>query len=207
MNKAIIVTGTDTGIGKTIFSAALCSALGAQYWKPVQAGMEPETDTQIVTKLAGCEAFKETYRLEIPASPHISAEQEGITIDTQSLEIPETSKPLVIEGAGGLMVPLNRQELYIDIFAIWKAPIVLCARTSLGTINHSLLSVSALRNAGCNILGIAFIGDEVADSERTICKMGNVKRLGRLPFLSNLNSENLNQAFQENFNTSDFLTE
>ncbi|EEA96569.1 dethiobiotin synthase [Pseudovibrio sp. JE062] len=204
MTQPIIITGTDTGIGKTIFSAALTQALSATYWKPVQSGLEEETDTQAVTRLTGCTALPETYRLQIPASPHFSAEEEGVLIDVENLTIPAVDGPLVVEGAGGLMVPLTRETLYIDLFKKWQAPIVLCARTGLGTINHSLLSIEALRARGCNLLGIVFIGDEVADSERTIAEYAGVKKLGRLPLLKDITPETIRTAFAENFRLEDF---
>ncbi|AEV37593.1 Dethiobiotin synthetase [Pseudovibrio sp. FO-BEG1] len=204
MTQPIIVTGTDTGIGKTIFSAALTQALSATYWKPVQSGLEEETDTQAVTRLTGCTALPETYRLQIPASPHFSAEEEGVLIDVENLTLPEIDGPLVVEGAGGLMVPLTRETLYIDLFKKWQAPIVLCARTGLGTINHSLLSIEALRARGCNLLGIVFIGEEVADSERTIAEYAGVKKLGRLPLLKEITPETIRTAFAENFRLEDF---
>ncbi|MES0868376.1 dethiobiotin synthase [Pseudovibrio sp. SCP19] len=207
MTQPIIVTGTDTGIGKTIFSAALTQALSATYWKPVQSGLEEETDTLAVTRLTGCTALPETYRLQIPASPHFSAEEEGVLIDVENLTLPEVDGPLVVEGAGGLMVPLTRETLYIDLFKKWQAPIVLCARTGLGTINHSLLSIEALRARGCNLLGIVFIGDEVADSERTIAEYAGVKKLGRLPLLKEITPETIRTAFAENFRLEDFHTQ
>ncbi|MBL1406596.1 MAG: dethiobiotin synthase [Hyphomicrobiales bacterium] len=204
MSKSIIITGTDTDIGKTIFAAALTAALGATYWKPIQAGLAEETDSQLVERLSGQEILPEAYRLNTPASPHVAAEIDGLEIDLDKLQLPKISGALIVEGAGGLMVPVTRQTTYLNIFAKWKAPIVLCARTSLGTINHSLLSVFALKNAGCEILGIAFIGDENKDSEQTICEMGQVKRLGRLPRIADLNSENLSEAFNANFDIMDF---
>ncbi|SFK97863.1 dethiobiotin synthase [Pseudovibrio ascidiaceicola] len=204
MTKPIVVTGTDTGIGKTIFSAALTQALAATYWKPVQSGQEEETDTQAVVRLTGCKALPETYRLQVPASPHFSAEAEDVLIDTESLTMPQVDGPLVVEGAGGLMVPLTRETLYIDLFKKWQAPIVLCARTGLGTINHSLLSIEALRARGCNLLGIVFIGEEVADSERTIAEYAGVKKLGRLPLLKQITPETIRTAFAENFRLEDF---
>lgn len=207
MTQPIIVTGTDTGIGKTIFSAALTQALSATYWKPVQSGLEEETDTQAVTRLTGCMALPETYRLQIPASPHFSAEEEGVLIDVENLTLPEVEGPLVVEGAGGLMVPLTRETLYIDLFKKWQAPIVLCARTGLGTINHSLLSIEALRARGCNLLGIVFIGDEVADSERTIAEYAGVKKLGRVPLLKDITPETIRTAFAENFRLEDFCAQ
>lgn len=204
MSNPIVITGTDTNIGKTVFAAALASALSATYWKPVQAGLTEETDSQLVARLSGQPVLPETYRLNTPASPHVAAEIDGVKIENASLQIPQVDGPLIIEGAGGVMVPISRNELFLQVFANWNAPTVLCASTKLGTINHSLLSVSALRQAGCKILGIAFIGDEVADSENTICEMGKVKRLGRLPVLPKLNKEALRRAFDANFDVMDF---
>lgn len=208
MNRHIVVTGTDTGIGKTVFSAALTGALNAFYWKPVQSGLEEETDTQAVLRLSGIQSthvLPELYRLNTPASPHLAAEIDGVTIDPTKLVFPNVSGPLVVEGAGGLMVPLTRETTYIDQMARWGAPVVLCARTTLGTINHTLLSVEALRHRGIPLLGVAFIGDENPDSERTIAEMGHVKRLGRLPSLAVLTQDNLREAFAQNFTAEDFL--
>lgn len=204
MSKPIIITGTDTDIGKTIFASALTHVLGATYFKPIQAGLEEETDTQLVTRLSGQKVLPEVYRLNTPASPHVAAEIDDIEIDIDKLILPNIHGPLVVEGAGGIMVPITRHTTYLDVFANWNAPIVLCARTSLGTINHSLLSIQALKNYGCDILGIAFIGDENKDSEKSICDMGQVKRLGRLPLIADLNRESLNEAFNANFDITDF---
>ncbi|MFW8636256.1 dethiobiotin synthase [Cribrihabitans pelagius] len=184
--SAVIVTGTDTGIGKTVFSAGLVQALGATYWKPVQSGLEEETDSQIVRRLSGRPALTEEYLLQLPASPHLSAEAEGVEIDTANLRLPEIDGPLVVEGAGGVMVPLNRRELFCDLFAAWGAPVILCASTRLGTINHSLLSLMALQDLGCPVIGVAFIGDAAPEVEETICQFGDVPHLGRLPFIEEL---------------------
>jgi dethiobiotin synthetase len=208
MTSQIIVVGTDTGIGKTVFSAALAGALGAVYWKPVQSGLVEETDTQTVLRLSGLSpdnVIAERYRLKTPVSPHLAAEIDGITIDVESLVLPETERPLVVEAAGGLLVPLTRHITYIDLMARWGAPVVLCARTSLGTINHSLLSIEALRSRGIPLLGVAFIGDENAPSEQIIAAMGRTRRLGRLPYLAALTPEALRDAFAGQFAVSDFL--
>lgn len=205
--RRIVVTGTDTDIGKTVFAAGLADYLGADYWKPVQAGLDGETDTRAVIRLGGLTPDRivpEHYRLATPASPHYAAEQDGVRIDAGALNPPRTARPLVIEGAGGLMVPLTRATLTIDLFARWRFPVVLCARTALGTINHSLLSIEALRARDIDILGIAFVGNENADSETIICEMGQVKRLGRLPLLSPLSRDSLRDAFAASFNRDDF---
>lgn len=207
MRSTIVVTGTDTGIGKTMFSAGLTAALGASYWKPVQSGLEEETDSEFVARLGPVPADRiipETYRLKTPASPHYAARVDGVEIDMDRLVPPPHKGPLVIEGAGGLLVPLNETHTYADLMARWQAPVVLCARTALGTINHTLLSLEALRARHVPILGVAFIGDEVAESQRIIGVMGKIRLLGRLPTLRSITSESLATAFDENFRLSDF---
>ena len=187
--KGLVVTGTDTGIGKSVVSAGLVGALRARYWKPVQAGIEEETDSQLVARLVP-EALvhPEAYRLATPASPHLAARIDGVVIDPALLALPQGDGPLVVEGAGGVLVPLAEDLLYADVFARWGLPVVLVARTTLGTINHSLLSIEALRARGCAIAGVVFVGEANAESERVICAIGGVRRLGRLPWLTPLDA-------------------
>jgi dethiobiotin synthetase len=203
----IAVTGTDTDIGKTVFAAALTGALGAHYWKPVEAGVVGMTDSARIvalSKIAPGRVLPEAYVLNTPCSPHRAAELDGVRIDLARLALPEVPGPLVVEGAGGVLVPRTRDLLYADLFAMWRAPVVLAARTSLGTINHSLMSLEALRVRGVTVLGVAFIGDANEDTEATICALGKVKRLGRLPRLDPLTPAALAAAFAANFNLADF---
>ena len=195
-----VITGTDTDIGKTVFAAGLCGFLGAPYWKPVQAGTPGDRET--VMALAGVETLAEVYRLKRPASPHQAAAEEGITIDADRL-VPADGD-VVIEGAGGLMVPLTRQTLFIDVFARWQIPLILCARTALGTINHTLLSIAAIRARAIPLQGVAFIGEANEESENIIAEISGAKRLGRLPPVKPLTRENLRTAFAENFRREDF---
>ena len=204
----IIVTGTDTGIGKTVLAAGLVGLLGADYWKPVQAGLDGETDSETVARLApanGERIHPEAFRLKLPASPHFAAASEGVAIDPETLEPPATRRPLVIEGAGGVLVPLNSTTTFADVFARWGFPVVLCARTSLGTINHTLLSLEALRRRAVPVLGIAFVGKAEAESERVITAMGDVPSLGRLPPLRPLSADSLRAALAKRFRAEDFL--
>ncbi|PWG02342.1 dethiobiotin synthase [Sphingosinicella humi] len=199
MTRAIIVTGTDTGIGKTVFAAGLAGILGARYWKPVQAGTDPEGDSETVASLSGLAADRilpEAYRLKIPASPHLAAREEGLTLEIEHLALPKVEDPLVIEGAGGVLVPLSETLLTVDLFASWHAPAIVCTRTGLGTINHSLLTVRALQGAGVPVLGLAFIGDPHEENERIIPKLAGVPSLGRLPLLDPLSRDTLRQAMQ-----------
>ena len=207
MNRALVVTGTDTGIGKTVFAAALAGALDGAYWKPVQAGLDEATDSERVAQLSGLPVDRilaEAYRLRTPYSPHRAAEIEGVAIDPARLVPPTCDYPLVIEGAGGVLVPVTRDLVFADLFAQWTLPVVLVARTSLGTINHSLLSIEALRARGVTIVGIAFVGEPNEDSEATISKIGEVRRLGRLPHLDPLDRGDLARAFAAHFRVEDF---
>jgi dethiobiotin synthetase len=209
--SALVITGTDTGIGKTVVAAMLTLALDAVYWKPVQSGTTEGTDTATVAALTGLgpERFiLERYILTQPLSPHRAAELDGIEIDPHALTLPAggpEGRLLIVEGAGGLMVPITRRTLYIDVFQRWGAPVVLVARTGLGTINHSLLSIEALRRRDIPILGVAFVGDEVADTERTISEYSGVPHLGRLPRLPELNAGSLQAAFAAGFCATDFV--
>ena len=207
--RQFIVTGTDTEVGKTVFAAALTGALAAYYWKPVQAGTDEDGngDKERVAELSGMRSERilpEAYRFASPCSPHLAAQIDGVDIDPARLELPVVGRPLVIEGAGGVLVPLTRSLLFADLFAHWSLPTILVARTALGTINHSLLSIEALRKRGVPILGIAFCGEENPETERIIPEIGNVRRLGRLPVLGRLDRNTLSEAFRQNFDLADF---
>lgn len=200
----LVVTGTDTSVGKTVFSAALAGATGAVYWKPVQAGLEDGSDSLTVAELApDVRIIPEAYRLGTSCSPHRAAELDGVTVDPAAFILPPVS-PLVVEGAGGALVPVTRELLFADLFARWGLPVIVVARTSLGTINHSLLTIEALRARTVPILGIAFSGEPQEDSEATIIGIGAVKRLGRLPLLETLNPASLAAAFKGRFKLEDF---
>lgn len=205
-DRTIVVTGTDTNVGKTVFAAALTAAIGACYWKPVQAGLDDGTDagTLAILGVHTDRILPEAYRLTTPCSPHRAAELDGVTIDPDQLTPPETAGPLIVEGAGGALVPVTRALLYADLFARWGHPVVVVARTELGTINHSLLTIEALRARDVPIMGVAFIGDAQPDSEATICSLGGVRRLGRLPRLSVLTTETLGAAFRDGFRLEHF---
>lgn len=204
---SFIVTGTDTDVGKTVFAAALAGALHAHYWKPVQAGLDPRSDADSVKALSGLPAtyiLPEAYRLATPCSPHRAAAIDGVTIDLDRLALPAVPGALVVEGAGGVLVPITPDLLFADLFARWGKPVVLVARTGLGTINHSLLSIEALRVRGVPLHGIAFIGDPEPDSEATVARIGQVARLGRLPRLETLNAATLADAFAAQFDLAAF---
>lgn len=207
MNRTILVTGTDTGVGKTIFAAGLTAALSGRYWKPIQAGLDEEGDRATVIRLAKLDEQRaplEAYRLATPCSPHRAAEIDRVEIDPQRLALPAGDGPLVVEGAGGALVPVTRNLLFADLFRQWRASAVIVARTSLGTINHSLMTLEALRSRDVPVLGIAFVGEPNEDSEATIAEIGAVRRLGRLPLLDPLTPRSLQAAFAANFDSEGF---
>ena len=207
MTQAIVVTATDTDVGKTVFAAGLTRAIDGCYWKPVQAGIEGGTDSDTVRRLSGLSSERilpEAYRLATPASPHLAAAIDKVLIDPANLIPPPCPRRLVIEGAGGLLVPLAGGLLFADIFARWRFETVIVARTALGTINHSLLTIEALRARDVPILGVAFVGDANEESERTIAAIGGINRLGRLPRLDPLDAASLAAAFAASFDLEDF---
>ncbi|MDX2259080.1 MAG: dethiobiotin synthase [Hyphomicrobiaceae bacterium] len=208
MTTGFIIAATGTDIGKTVFSAALAAALDADYWKPVQAGTAVETDSETVARLAGRAPGRihpERYRLTTPCSPHRAAGIDGIAIDVSRLDpLPATAHPLIVELAGGLMVPLTQDMLQIDILGRWGLPIILCAATALGTINHSLLSCEALARRGLPLHGIVFCGEANDETEAIICHLGKARRLGRMPTLTTLDEAHLAGAFARNFKLEDF---
>lgn len=200
MSNALVIAGTDTDVGKTLVSAGLMLCLPkALYWKPVQAGTEPQTDTdavQHITQLPEERFLPEAYRLATPASPHLAARLDGTEVAAEMLALPQVTAPLVVESAGGVMVPLNEHLLNLDMFARWGAPVILVARTALGTINHSLLSIAAMRARNVPIGGILFSGDAHEENERIIPALAHVPSLGRLPRLERIDAAGLHLAMQ-----------
>ncbi|MFV8344706.1 dethiobiotin synthase [Flavobacterium sp. ZB4P13] len=178
--KRYFITGIGTDIGKTIVSAILVEALKADYWKPVQSGDLHQTDTMKVQGLISNSTshfFPEAYRLTEPMSPHAAAAIDGVTINLDSIIVPPTNNNLIIEGAGGLMVPLNDDSLVIDLIEKLKVEVILVSRNYLGSINHTLLSVEALQSRNIPIKGIIFNGNPVNTSEKFICEYTGLKSL------------------------------
>lgn len=188
MLKGFFVSGINTEVGKTLCSALLVEALEADYWKPVQTGADQahpgdrERVEELVSSLPGRRFFPEAYRLPLPASPHQAARVQGLRIETEGLELPSTPRPLVVEGAGGLLVPLNEKTLLIDLIARWELPVVLVVRLYLGCINHTLLSLEALERRRIPVAGLIFNGDSNPDSESFILSHSGLPCLLRLPW-------------------------
>ncbi|WP_216905997.1 dethiobiotin synthase [Synechococcus sp. CCY 0621] len=195
----LVVCGTDTDVGKTVVSALLVQGLGAHYWKPVQSGLEDGGDSGRVQRLLDLppeRLWPEAYRLTAPVSPHWAAERDGLSIDPARLVLPDWDGPLVVETAGGLLVPLRRDWLQIDQIAVWGLPVLLVARSGLGTLNHTLLSLEALKRRSIPVLGLVLNGEPHPDNPRTLAAIGGVPVLAELPPLDPLDREGLERQWQ-----------
>lgn len=182
--KAFFVTGTDTGVGKTVVSAILTLGLQATYWKPIQSGLTPGGDSDWIRaacRLDETRIVPEVYRLSRPLSPHRSALIDGVSIELEAFTLPETDRTLVVEGAGGLLVPLNDRHFVLDLICRLQLPVLLVARSGLGTINHTLLSLMALRAAGVEILGVVMNGDFNSSNRDAIERYGQVPVIAEVP--------------------------
>lgn len=178
--RRIFVTGIGTDIGKTVAAAILTEALQADYWKPIQAGDLENTDTMKVESLISnkkTSIHPEKYRLTQAVSPHAAADFDKVKININTFEFPKTDNTLIIEGAGGVMVPLNDEHLMIDLIEKTNAEVILVAKNYLGSINHTLLTIHALRNKGISITGIIFNGEKTKTTEEYILKHSNIKHL------------------------------
>jgi len=183
------VSGTDTDVGKTVASAWLMLHLEASYWKPIQAGLDGETDEAAVRRMTGASESRfvpSTYALPDPMSPHEAARRAGVTIGLDRFELPDVPGPLVVEGAGGLMVPLNDTAYVIDLIAQLGLPTILVCRSTLGTINHTLLSLEALRRRGLAVAGAILNGPLTPHNRAAIETYGAVRVLAEIPPLDEL---------------------
>ena len=197
MGNKFVVTGIGTDVGKTVVSSILAEALKANYWKPVQAGDLQRSDTIKVKEYTeNVTVLEEGFRLTEPISPHAAAEIDGVSIELEALKIPEVSDGLVIEGAGGLLVPINLEGLtYADVFENWGLPVIVVSRHYLGSINHTLLTLEVLKERGIKVEVIVFVGSENSATERLILGRSGVKLIARIPIVSEVNKAFvLNQA-------------
>jgi dethiobiotin synthase len=192
--QGFFVTGTDTDVGKTVVAAWLVARLGGAYWKPVQAGTDPETDSDTVRRLAGVgqdRILPEACVLPDALAPHEAARRAGLAIDMAKLVPPASDRPLVVEGAGGLMVPLGEQSYVIDLARDLDLPLILVARSTLGTINHTLLSLEAIRRRGLPLAGVVINGPETPHNRAAIERYGRVQIIAEIPRLDPLTSASL----------------
>jgi dethiobiotin synthetase len=202
--RQFFVTGTDTEVGKTVLSALLCAALDAHYWKPIQTGAEEGADSRMVAALAElppARVLGETYKFGPPVSPHLAARWAGERIDLPRIAIPRElrSQPLIVEGAGGVLVPVNENQFMLDLMRHLQLPVILASRSALGTINHTLLSLAALRAGQVEVAGVVLIGEPNADNREAIERYGNVRVLGEIPKLTPLNRAALLATFSARF--------
>ncbi|MGI9533113.1 dethiobiotin synthase [Lutimonas sp.] len=181
MNK-FFITGIGTDVGKTVVSAIVVEALKADYWKPIQAGELTHSDIHSVEELISNSRSRmhtHRYALKTPMSPHAAADIDGVQIELSAMKEPETKNNLVIEGAGGLLVPINEQDTILDMIQD-DYKVIVVSRHYLGSINHTLLTLSQLRSKGVEVSGIVFNGEEHPSTEAIILKMGQVQEIGRI---------------------------
>jgi dethiobiotin synthetase len=208
LSTDLFVTGTDTGVGKTLLSALLVAALNRKYWKPIQTGSDEGTDRETVKKwaeIADDQTYAESYVFPPPVSPHLAAAQQGTTIDLQKVQRPASKDPLIIEGAGGVFVPINDDAFMLDLMRKLQAPVIVAARSTLGTINHTLLTLSAIRGAQIPLQGVVMIGHENVENRRAIERYGNVDVVGSIPWLETINRETLLSVFRQHFDPRVFV--
>ena len=198
--RKYFITGIGTEVGKTIASAIITQALKADYWKPIQAGELDTSDTMKVQSLVSNEKSKfhtERYRLNEPMSPHASAKKDNITIDINQIDTPKTNNHLIIEGAGGLLVPLNNKDTILNLIKKTKCEVILISKHYLGSINHSLMSIEILKNNNIPIKGILFNGEENKETEDIIVKMTGINVLGRIEIIKNLNRKKIDDIAEK----------
>lgn len=198
--KTFVVAGIGTGIGKTFVSAILVEAMEADYWKPVQAGDLDNSDTNAVRALiSNSKSFfhPEAFRLSAPMSPHAAAKIDGIEIETEKLFLPKTKNNLIVELAGGLMVPLNSKELNIDLIKKWDAPVILVSQNYLGSINHTLLSTAVLKSNGIKLAGIIFNGEQNDSTENFILEYTRTNCIARVRQETEINKQVVKRYAEE----------
>jgi len=209
MPSRFFITGTDTGVGKTAVSALLCAALDAIYWKPIQTGSREGTDRNTVMRLANLprsRTLSENYIFAPPVSPHLAARLAGARIELRKIKLPEipARENLIAEGAGGALVPVNRTQLMTDLMRHLGFPVLLVSRTSLGTINHTLLSLAALRAERLEVRGVILVGKPNLENRRAIEHYGATSVIGHVPFLKKIDRRTLLAAYKKNFDRKAF---
>lgn len=196
--KQYFVTGIGTDIGKTVVSAVLCRKLNAAYYKPIQAGNLDELESDFIQNLVpGISIFESTYKLKNPVSPHLAAKLDDIHIYIDNIAVPSFEGNLIIEGAGGILVPLNDEYTTLDLIKKLGLPVIVVASHYLGSINHTLLTCAVLTQGGVEIAGIIFNGESNNESESIILKKTRIPCLGRIPQLDTLNPEAIDLASKQ----------
>ena len=189
-----VICGTDTDIGKTLISSFFVRGLNSFYWKPIQSGIESETDSQAIERLTKVEKTKvinEAYIFKEPVSPHWAAEIDQKVINFQLLNLPNVDGSLIVETAGGLMVPITRDYLQIDQIKKWNIPVILVCKSGLGTLNHTLLSIEALKKRNIKILGLVINGEKHLDNPKTLTEFSNLPIIAEFPLIQKIDANNL----------------
>ena len=202
--ERIFITGSDTDIGKTVISGILLAGVDAEYWKPIQSGIEDMTDTEWLQEKTGLPKshfHEETYRLKRALSPHASAAQEGIRVDMEAFHMPRNNKSrhLVVEGAGGLMVPLNEESFMLDLMKKLDIPVLLVTSSRLGTINHTLLSIEHMRRHCLDLLGVVINGAKNQSNREAIEYYGKIDVWAEIEPLTEINPKTLKRTFHRCF--------
>ncbi len=208
MARSFFITGTDTNVGKTVLSALLCAALPACYWKPIQTGSVEGTDRKQVIDWTGIspdQALPEAYIFDDPVSPHLAAERAGKEIRLENITIPTVAtSSLVVEGAGGVLAPINSHQFIADLILHLQMPVVLAARSTLGTINHTVMSLKVLRGYKIEVRGVVLLGPENPENKKAIEHYGSTQVIGQIPILETINRETLCRVFADHFQREAF---
>lgn len=189
-NKGLFITGIGTDVGKTVAAAVITKALEADYWKPAQCGELDNSDSIKIARLTGLKTLPEAYRLQAPMSPHAAADLEGVELSIDKIELPKTDKTIVVEGAGGVMVPFNSKETYLNLMVKFNLPVVLVTQHYLGSINHTMLSWRVLKDAGLNVAALVISGKAHESTESYFATQMDVPFI-RIRELGGLSSETI----------------
>ena len=195
-----IICGTDTDIGKTLISSFFVRGLNSFYWKPIQSGTETLTDSQAIKEIAKVsrkQIIDEAYVFSKPLSPHWAAEIDQKIINLDMLNLPKVNGSLIVETAGGLMVPITRDFLQIDQIKKWNLPVILVCKSTLGTLNHTLLSIEALQKRNIKILGLVVNGKKHLDNPRTLFEFSGIPIIAEFPYIEKIDSNNLDIIWKE----------
>ena len=198
INNKYFITGIGTDIGKTVISALLIEKLKADYWKPIQAGNLEDSDSHFIQKFTNCKKIHpEQFKLTEPMSPHAAAKIDNININLNEFKIPSTNYPLIIEGAGALMVPINDNDLVLDLIKHFNIPVIIVSKNYLGSINHTLLTIEVLMKNNIQIKGVIFNGDSNPETERIIELHTGIPILGKIPTIEKITKESIIHYSQE----------
>tara|TARA_Y100000590_G_scaffold448521_1_gene585299 strand:+ start:338 stop:976 length:639 start_codon:yes stop_codon:yes gene_type:complete len=205
IKKGFFITGSDTGVGKTIFSSILMKKYNYEYWKPVQTGKPTDHDTLYIKnlKIKSSRFYAPSYILKKPLSPHLAAGYQKVLIDIKKINKPSSSIPLIIEGAGGILVPLNKKNLIIDLIKKFKLPVIVVSKSILGTINHTLMTLEILKMNNIEVFGVVLNNiknkKEGNDNAKSIETFGKIKVLAKIPFIKNINKKKIKKLSKSKF--------